>query len=102
MLMFENILLKNLIHFPTSPFHTLQFGICNLPYNIAVLCVNIAVIIHVFCIEADIAVSILNQYYHCDTCQSTRNNYKVTAETIFLSIVPVTQSVKGCCKLHST
>lgn len=62
-------------------------------------CVNIAVIIPVFCVEADIGVSILTNVIIVTLVRANRNNYKVTAETIFLSVVPLTQSVKARSEL---
>lgn len=54
-----------------------------------------------FLVEADIAVSTLTNIIIVTLVRAT-NNYKVAAETIFLSVVPLTQSVKGCCNLHFT
>lgn len=54
-----------------------------------------------FLVEADIAVSTLTNIIIMTLVRGT-NNYKVTAETIFLSVVSLTQSVKGCCNLHFT
>lgn len=54
-----------------------------------------------FLVEADIAISTLTNIIIVTLVRAT-NNYKVAAETIFLSVVPLTQSVKGCCNLHFT
>lgn len=54
-----------------------------------------------FLVEADIAISTLTNIIIVTLVRAT-NNYKVAAETIFLSVVPLTQSVKGYCNLHFT
>lgn len=105
LLMFEIIQFLLKLKLDTFPFKSLPH-FTNRHFQspcIAVFCVNIAVIIPVFCVEADIGVSILTNVIIVTLVRANRNNYKVTAETIFLSVVPLTQSVKArCCKLHCT
>lgn len=89
------------IHFQTSPFHTLQYKSA-LPISLycCALC-QYSSYNSCFLVEADIAISTLTNIIIVTLVRAT-NNYKVAAETIFLSVVPLTQSVKGCCNLHFT